>query len=736
MDQARKRAEQWQREHEDLSSAGPLRRVFMRSAEKIIADIHRAEADAQRLAQAARDAQAEVRALEADVAERDLVARELARALDGKEQSELKKTLSAMEAEREPLISELQEIARKLADIAASALRDARILGMTMTRASMSARDIGRFDTVIIDEASMVMLPALYLVAGLATERVIVSGDFRQLPPIVESEQQSIHDLIGMDVFAAAGIDRAGDDDRRCLMLGEQYRMSDGICQLIARPMYGGKLRTSEARRPAEQMVRPPAPYDQALTIVDTSALWPFESRNAFGSRYNLLHVLLVRNLVHHLAQHRFLDQEKPLGICSPYSAQAKLLLTLLKSERSHENVPVGTVHRFQGDERRMMILDIPESIGPAKGIGLFVQGLHPDQIGARLINVAVSRAQEHLVVFANLTHLDKRLPSTAFLRSVLYEMQTHGAVIDANEVLKLRPIEHDIKDLLGIVELDLDEKRLGLFHSRSFAAACLHDMSQAKESIVILSGFVTLRRVSTYADLFRAKIAEGVKIRCVTRPPQLNGSVPPEVGRQALNALEAIGAVVDCRKQIHEKIVLIDNRVVWSGSLNPLSHTSRTDEFMTRALNPDYAEKVAAFISKRTGARAAEAGSAATEAENPRCFSCGSRTFYADGPYGPYLSCEDQTGCRWKASVSFMSADAAHPKDGGPCPLCCRPTTLRHGTWGMFYGCTGFPGCHGKLSCGSSDKSTGRTRQASGSGSRRGSSRTKRRDRQREATG
>lgn len=34
MDQARNRAEQWQREHEDLSSARPLRRVFMRSAEK------------------------------------------------------------------------------------------------------------------------------------------------------------------------------------------------------------------------------------------------------------------------------------------------------------------------------------------------------------------------------------------------------------------------------------------------------------------------------------------------------------------------------------------------------------------------------------------------------------------------------------------------------------------------------------------------------------------------------
>ena len=56
MDQARNRAERWRREHEELASAGPLRRVFMRSAETIMADTRRAEADAQRYEDAATDA--------------------------------------------------------------------------------------------------------------------------------------------------------------------------------------------------------------------------------------------------------------------------------------------------------------------------------------------------------------------------------------------------------------------------------------------------------------------------------------------------------------------------------------------------------------------------------------------------------------------------------------------------------------------------------------------------------
>ena len=66
-----------------------------------------------------------------------------------------------------------------------------------------------------------------------------------------------------------------------------------------------------------------------------------------------------------------------------------------------------------------MMLLDIPELHGGAWHRGQFIQ-VPPDHVGARLINVAVSRAQCRLFVMANLTYLDKRLPSQSLLRSIL----------------------------------------------------------------------------------------------------------------------------------------------------------------------------------------------------------------------------------------------------------------------------------------------------------------------------
>lgn len=700
-EKAQKQVRECKSELQERESAGALRRVFLRSEERIKSDLQRAESEVARQKAVVRNAAAEAKALEAKRNDARSAVTALASRLSGRDRQQLEKDRQAVDGERQPLVAELQDIARRLAEMEASIVRDARVIGTTVAKSYLQARDLGRFDVVVIDEASMVLVPALYFAAGLSTERIIVSGDFRQLPPILPSRQKAIHDIIGQDVFQKAGIDGKSEDPRYAL-LDIQYRMTDEICRLIANDMYQGKLTTARERRPPDGP-RPPTPYDGALTIVDTSRLWPFESRNVFKSRFNLLNALLVRNLVGHFAYSGFLDSSRALGICTPYAAQAKLLQKLIGDmDRGAQQASAGTVHRYQGDEKRMMILDIPESIGPSRGIGWFVQGIPPEHVGARLINVAVSRAQQHLVVLANLTYLDARLPSTALLRGILHSAQERGRVIDASDVMALRPIERDLKDLMGVIELDLDAEKLGLFHSKTFADACLFDMNRAERSIVIYSGFITPERVASYGDLFRAKIADGIGIRCVTRPPRFNGSIPEELGKQALDALEGIGVVVDCRRNIHEKIVLIDNRIIWSGSLNPLSHTSRTDEFMTRTESEGYAEQVATFVSKRSGIAPAEVAATVAEAENPRCPSCNSRTFYSEGRYGPYFSCEDEEGCGWRDSArgtprrTSTPPDPSLPKDGPPCPECGGPTKLRNGPYGPFYGCADYPKCKG----------------------------------------
>jgi hypothetical protein len=144
-------------------------------------------------------------------------------------------------------------------------------------------------------------------------------------------------------------------------------------------------------------------------------------------------------------------------------------------------------------------------------------------------------------------------------------------------------------------------------------------------------------------------KTIGGVKIRCVTRPPKLNGSMDLKRSKEALDDLEGLNCVVDCRARIHEKIVLIDKRIVWHGSLNVLSHTHLTDESMTRVVNSGLAAAVAANVSKRR-VSADKALQTVGDAENPRCGRCGARTVYNEGRYGPYFYCEDE--CGWSVNL------------------------------------------------------------------------------------
>ena len=49
-------------------------------------------------------------------------------------------------------------------------------------------------------------------------------------------------------------------------------------------------------------------------------------------------------------------------------------------------------------------------------------------------------------MVIANLTFLEQKLPANAKLRTVLYDFQRAGRILDVREVLALRPVFDDLK--------------------------------------------------------------------------------------------------------------------------------------------------------------------------------------------------------------------------------------------------------------------------------------------------
>jgi hypothetical protein len=678
-------------ELEAFNSAGPIKRLILRSNDTINLDISVSEKrlnDLKKLiknsSKKLNDYQLQIKSLNSDI-----------KLLKSNIKEENKKNcqieLEKISKKCSPLESELLIVKNQIEGIRNEVIENASIIGATVTRTFLQKSDFTNFDNVIIDEASMVLLPALYNVVGLAKERCIISGDFRQIPPIVETKQKGISKEIGGDIFSYSGIEKLCKERKKStnlIMLKQQYRMKKEICDLINTFMYHGELVTANLKN-KQKKIPFLSEFSKNILIVDTSKIIPFAQKKG-TSYYNLMHVIAAKNLINIIGSQSNI-KDKSIGIGTPYSAQSKIHHAI---HQNNSNVVAGTIHRFQGDEKDIMIIDTVDSLGDAQ-VGFWASADQPQEDGCRLWNVGISRAKDYLIFIANLTHLNKYLPKSSFLRKILYDAQLQGEVIEIETILKLDTYKEDISSLQKKFELDSDTLEKGLFNNNDFEKVFLEDIKNAQQSIGIFSGFITPNRVAHYGDIFRQKIASGVTIRCVTRPPKLNGSMKPILGKEALDSLEAIGCIVDTRASIHQKAAIIDDEISWFGSLNPLSHTSSTEETMARVKNKIFASQLCQNLSINFMKKAVI--SAVTK-ENPNCDACGfSRTSFHFGVYGrpDYWRCES---CENLIPVTKQfrkknSKDA--PRAGGPCSENCNGSlVVKSGKYGQFYGCSNFPKC------------------------------------------
>ncbi len=269
----------------------------------------------------------------------------------------------------------------------------------------------------------MTHAPALATLAWLAHKRVVMAGDFWQLPAIHPplsmwpvTERPAAERWIARDIFALHGLTpEMHRPSPAIIMLREQHRMARPICDLVNVLAYG-------AHEDLITRVSPSAPLwpnaEARLVLVDTAALNP-EATSLYGSWTNRRHQQVIHRVVALLRQH---DPEATIGIVTPFRMQAR---QLAEAWRGDACVMAATVHRFQGSEREIMILD-PVRLTPRH------HEFNGDTVMARrLWNVALSRARKQVILIAPGIWTGTTVPE----RLVRY-LQQYGTIIDARHLL------------------------------------------------------------------------------------------------------------------------------------------------------------------------------------------------------------------------------------------------------------------------------------------------------------
>ncbi|MEJ7792405.1 MAG: DEAD/DEAH box helicase [Gaiellaceae bacterium] len=311
------------------------------------------------------------------------------------------------DVDRDELNAELRSMRQRLATLGAELRQEetavitaATVVGATFSRFVLSQRlwDL-QPDAVLVDEASMVSFPWILAAATRTSTRLVILGDFRQLPPVQLAKTNLARRWLARDAFDVTGIRAridAGDDDERMTMLDTQYRMAEPIGRVVSEVGYRGLLRTAETAQLAARATIAEEPWrGESFVVVDTSELAPacrLEAPPISFSRINPVHLALALSIAGLTA--------RSTAIITPYRAQARLLAAGIQDFQLSA-ASAATTHRFQGSETDVVVLDLVDA--PPHDAPSHLTGKNID-LARRLVNVGLSRAKAKAIL---LVHLD-----------------------------------------------------------------------------------------------------------------------------------------------------------------------------------------------------------------------------------------------------------------------------------------------------------------------------------------
>jgi len=213
-------------------------------------------------------------------------------------------------------------------------------------------------------------------------KQLIVVGDPRQLSPIAKTKElkQSIFDVFNVEEIFESGF----RDD--AVFLDRNYRNHREITKLISDMFYGGKLQSGKKTA-----------QEKALFIKKS----PSKMVPSGSSYINPGNIYLIKEQ----AQLALRRGRRSIGIITPYAKQAELInkeLAEIKKEYPDADLQAGTIHKFQGKEKEIIIFDItfsPHSVDSELPTA-YNGGKNSET--SRLLNVATTRAEDFFVLIGD----------------------------------------------------------------------------------------------------------------------------------------------------------------------------------------------------------------------------------------------------------------------------------------------------------------------------------------------
>ncbi|UKO99987.1 AAA domain-containing protein [Nostoc sp. UHCC 0870] len=420
-------------------------------------------------------------------------------------------------------------------------------------------------DRTIIDEAGMIDQHKAFPLL-VRSRKAIIVGDPLQIEPIITLSNQRREDyrqtafinrgLTDIDYHRyspeeeysatayhrAAGATGEGEDKGKGIILREHYRCQPSIiqyCNAIAD--YDLEIKTE----PVNSLVE--------------SHLIAYDVEGNIRNNVNEEEVTAVCEIIEHLVKQGYSVED--IGVISPFKFHAAALREQLREKFSQlDSKSVGTVHTFQGSEKKVIILST-KVCQPQDNV--YWINKRPN-----LLNVAVSRAKELFILVGNLYRLEKG----NLTRQLVEHIREYGVVLEyksAAEIPKAEPGTTPVYDCA---------------HLRIFREA----IDQAEEELIIVTPWIRGSESKLFGKEVVSVLERRVKVTVVygNKGNEENDNNDPTIenklrhlfsqypGSQLIRLGE--GKHIESRGT-NERILVRDTKLAIIGTWNWLSHPYRT---------------------------------------------------------------------------------------------------------------------------------------------------------------
>lgn len=337
--------------------------------------------------------------------------------------------LSCAEEYRERLLSSIVESTRKMDDLKEILLSTRVFVGTTTSlNSNISLFQLKQFSLAVIDEASQILEPHLIGLLSahkdgvLAIRKFVLIGDHKQLPAVVQQTEDvsRVQDVLLNEILLTDCrlslferiLKKYHHDENVTYMLRKQGRMHHDIAIFPNFAFYNNLL--EEVPRPHQNVILPVKGngkngISDLLKTRRIAFIATEQPRDSISDKVNQTEAEMIAATVikiYEIEKTNEFDVNKTVGVIVPYRNQ---IATVRKAIDKYgigllHDITIDTVERYQGSQRKYIVYGF--TVQKYCQLNFLTNNVFEDDIDGsivdRKLNVAMTRAEEHLIMFGN----------------------------------------------------------------------------------------------------------------------------------------------------------------------------------------------------------------------------------------------------------------------------------------------------------------------------------------------